>query len=180
MLTAANLEAARARAREYLKRAGIVLTPEESANIEVADFGLSELDRTGLEVVTYVDTLRCYVKELVLFPHQTCPQHRHPTVGAEAGKEETFRCRVRAVYLYVEGEPTANPACRPPRGRQGTYNVWHEITLEPGEQYRIPPDTSDWFHGGDEGAVVAEFSTRSTDENDVFVDSDRRLTVLRE
>ena len=177
MLTKPQLEAARARSREYLARAGVVLTPEESSNIEIADFGLNELEQTGLELVTYVNTQRCCAKELVLFPGQTCPQHRHPPVNGEQGKEETFRCRSGTVYLYVEGEATPNPVCQPPQNRAKTYTVWHEIRLEPGQQHTIMPNTWHWFQGGDEGAVVSEFSTRSTDERDVFVDQDiRRAT----
>jgi D-lyxose ketol-isomerase len=52
--------------------------------------------------------------------------------------------------------------------------VWHEIVLRPGEQYTIPPDTWHWFQAGDAGAIVSEFSTRSTDEHDIFVDPDIR------
>lgn len=179
MLTKAQLDAARARSREYLARAGMVLTPEESQNIEVADFGLGELEQTGLELVTYINTQRCCAKELVLFPGQTCPQHLHPPVHGEPGKEETFRCRWGTVYLYVSGAPTPNPTCQPPQNRASTYNVWHEIKLEPGEQYTIMPETWHWFQGGPGGAVVSEFSTRSTDEHDVFVDQDiRRTTVV--
>ena len=99
---------------EALADAGIVLTPAERKAIEVADFGLSRLDEIGLEIVVYVNTERVCAKELVLFPRQTCPEHRHPPVGESPGKEETFRCRSGVVYLYVEGAPTANPACRPP------------------------------------------------------------------
>ena len=106
MLTREQLTHARARAREYLDRAGIVLTPEEGEKIEVADFGLNELEVTGLELVVYVNTERVCAKELVLFPGQTCPEHRHPPIGDEPGKEETFRCRWGTVYLYVEGKPT--------------------------------------------------------------------------
>ncbi len=58
MLTREQLTQARARAREYLDRAGMVLTPEESEKIEVADFGLNELEVTGLELVVYVNTER--------------------------------------------------------------------------------------------------------------------------
>ena len=170
MLTRARLEEAQARARSFLAKAGMVLTPQEAAGIEVADFGLGELERTGLELVTYVNTERCCAKELVLFPGQTCPQHRHPAVDGKPGKEETFRCRYGLVYLYVEGEAAAHPRCRPPAGREATYTVWHEITLHPGEQYTILPDTWHWFQGGPEGAVVSEFSTRSTDEHDLFTD----------
>ena len=54
---------ARARALAYLEKAGIVLTPTEAANIEVADLGLWELERTGLQLVTYVNTDRVCAKE---------------------------------------------------------------------------------------------------------------------
>jgi D-lyxose ketol-isomerase len=171
MLTRDEVESARARAREYLSRAGIVLTPEEEATIEVADFGLGELESTGLQLVTYVNTDRVCAKELVLFPGQTCPEHRHPRVGGAEGKEETFRCRWGRVYLYVAGESAGEAAaCRPPAGRERTYTVWREVVLEPGEQFTIPPDTLHWFQAGAEGAVVSEFSTRSRDESDVFTD----------
>src|SRR5919112_6729316 len=113
MLTPEQLEAARARARAYLKRAGIVLTPEEAASIEIADMGLGELEQTGLELVIYINTERCCAKELVLFPRQTCPEHRHPPIMGEPGKEETFRCRWGTVYLYVEGPPAEEPQCKP-------------------------------------------------------------------
>jgi D-lyxose ketol-isomerase len=151
-----------------------VLTPEEEANIEVADMGLGELETTGLELVVYVNTERVCAKELVLFPGQTCPEHRHPPIGGEPGKEETFRCRWGTVYLYVEGEPTDRPMARPPAGREQYYTVGHEIVLRPGEQHTIPPDTLHWFQAGSEGAVVSEFSTRSRDEHDIFTDPNIR------
>ena len=47
---------------------------------------------------------------------------------------------------------------------------FHEIVLNPGEQYTLKPDTFHWFQGGPEGAVVSEFSTTSTDEKDQFTD----------
>jgi D-lyxose ketol-isomerase len=171
MLTQKEVEFARARAREYFVKAGLVITPEEAANIEIADFGLGELESTGLELVTYVNTERVCAKELVLFPHQTCPEHRHPPVAGEAGKEETFRCRWGRVFLYVEGLGTCDTAqCKPPVGREDAYTVWHEIVLEPGQQYTIPPNTLHWFQADAGGAVVSEFSTRSRDETDVFTD----------
>ena len=174
-----EVEKARARAREYLDRAGIVLTPAEAASIEVADMGLGELETTGLELVVYVNTERVCAKELVLFPGQTCPEHRHPPVDGEPGKEETFRCRQGTVYLYVEGEPAASPAAKPPAGSEAYYTVRHEIVLHPGEQHTIPPNTLHWFQAGGEGAVVSEFSTRSRDEYDIFTDSRiRRLPVV--
>ncbi len=170
MITQAQLIAAQRRAREYFKKAGIVLTPAEAAGIEVADFGLGELEQTGLEIVTYVNTSRCCGKELILFPGQTCPEHRHPPVDGEPGKEETFRCRWGTVYLYVEGTPTPNPKGRAPQGHEHAYTVWHEIVLRPGEQYTLYPNTRHWFQAGLEGAVISEFSTRSRDEADIFTD----------
>jgi D-lyxose ketol-isomerase len=161
---------ARRRAQSYLARAGIVLTSEESADIEIADFGLGDLARIGLEVVVYINTQRCCAKELVLFPRQTCPEHWHPPVGDDPGKEETFRCRWGEVYLYVPGEPTPNPAALPPAGREEHYQCRHEIRLKPGDQYTLMPGTAHWFQAGDEGAVVTEFSTTSRDEADIFRD----------
>ncbi len=75
MITESQLRQAQQRAMEYLRKANIVLTPEEQKNIEVADFGLGDLENTGLELVVYVNTDRYCAKELVLFPRQTCPEH---------------------------------------------------------------------------------------------------------
>jgi D-lyxose ketol-isomerase len=141
---------ARQRAAAALADAGIVLTPEEQARIEIADFGLGRLDEIGLQIVTYVNTERVCAKELVLFPRQVCPEHRHPPVAGEPGKEETFRCRTGTVHLHVDG--------------------YDEIVLRPGEQFTIMPDTLHWFQAGDDGAIVSEFSTRSRDESDIFTD----------
>jgi len=163
----AELREARAYALERLHALGIVLAPEERGRIEVADFGLGRLRETGLQLLTYVNTDRYCAKELVLFPGQTCPEHRHPPFDGMPGKEETFRCRSGVVHLYVEGEPTAQPTCTPP---EGTYTVFHELVLRPGEQHTIPPDTLHWFQAGPDGAVVSEFSTASRDELDVFSD----------
>ena len=179
MLTRAEIEHAQERAATLLAEAGIVLTPEERERIEIADFGLSQLERTGLEVVTYVNTERTCAKELVMFPGQTCPEHLHPPFDGTHGKEETFRCRQGRVYLYTDGEPAAEPACRPPRAALGVYTVWHEIVLGPGEQHTIPPQTRHWFQAGPEGAIVSEFSTQSRDELDVFTDPEiGRATVV--
>ncbi len=167
MLTRAEVEQAQSRAAEALAAAGIALTADERRTIEVADFGLSRLDETGLEVVVYVNTERVCAKELVLFPGQTCPEHLHPPFDGTPGKEETFRCRAGRVYLYTEGEPAPTPMCTPPRG---VYTVWREIVLDPGGQHTIPPGTLHWFQAGPDGAVVSEFSTESRDDLDVFTD----------
>ena len=171
MLTPDEFETARLRALDYLARAGIRLRPDEAAHIEVADFGLGELAHSGLELITYVNTERVCAQELVLFPGQTCPEHRHPpTPLTGPGKEETFRCRWGTVYLYLPGQATARPLGRPPEHRRAHYMVGHEIVLQPGEQHTIPPDTLHWFQAGQEGAIITEFSTHSDDASDVFTD----------
>ena len=170
MPTKEQVNNARARAVEYLNKAGIVLRPDEAENIEVADVGLGELEKTGLEIVVYVNTDRCCAKELVLFPRQTCPEHIHPPIEGEPGKEETFRCRWGQVFLYVPGPKTPNPKAIVPSGSEPYYTVWNEIVLNPGDQYTLVPNTLHWFQSGDDGAVVSEFSTKSRDESDIFTD----------
>jgi len=167
MVTEREQRDAQGYAAAQLEKAGVILTDAERESIEVADFGLSRLEETGLQLLVYVNTRRCCAKELVLYPGQTCPEHRHPSFEDTPGKEETFRCRRGVVYLYVGGEPTAHPATSPPPGR---YTVFREVVLLPGEQHTIPPGTLHWFQAGPEGAVVSEFSTESRDELDEFTD----------
>ena len=176
MITKIEYDTAKDRALEYFNKAGIVLNEEEMEKLEVADFGLNELENTGLELITYVNTTRCCAKELILFPYQTCPEHRHPPVDGEPGKEETFRCRWGEVYLYVEGEPSKSLKAILPKGREKTYTVWHEIILKPGQQYTLYPNIKHWFQAGPEGTIVSEFSTRSRDEDDIFTDEKIKRT----
>jgi D-lyxose ketol-isomerase len=159
-----------AKTAAMFQQLGIVLTPSEMEQIEIADFGLNDLAQQGLELITYVNTERYCAKELVLFPNQTCPEHKHPPIGDDPGKMETFRCRSGKVYLCVEGEPSAKRIAKPPAGSEAYYTVFHEIELNPGEQYTIPPNTLHWFQAGPEGAIVSEFSSTSRDESDIFTD----------
>lgn len=169
---------ARSRAIGMLEQAGIAITPEEAQQLEVADFGLGRLESEGLEIITYVNNDRYCAKELVLFPYQTCPEHKHPPVQGRPGKQETFRCRRGVVYLYVPGEPVASPKAKPP---SEFYTVFHEIVLRPGEQYTLLPETLHWFQAGPEGAIVSEFSSPSVDEADIFTDPNiKRLPVIED
>lgn len=170
MLTAEQIAQARERAVAMLANAGIVLTPQERADIEVTDLGLGELELTGLQIVTYVNTDRYCAKELIMTSRQTCPEHRHPPIAGVPGKMETFRCRWGRVWLYVPGEPTADRKAVVPAGSEPYYTVLHEIELTPGKQYTIDSETLHWFQAGDEGAIVSEFSSTSRDEADVFTD----------
>ncbi len=158
MITPEELREAQAYAAEQLAAAGIVLTDAERDAIEVADFGLSRLRDQGLQLLVYVNTDRYCAKELVLYPGQTCPEHRHPPFDGTPGKEETFRCRRGSVTLSIDGR---------------------DVELRPGEQVTIPPDTLHSFTAGADGAVVSEFSSTSRDDLDVFTDpAVQRATVV--
>jgi D-lyxose ketol-isomerase len=168
MLTKAQIQNAQDKAIKMLDGANIALTAKERGEVEVADFGLNELEQTGLELVVYINTDRYCAKELVLFPRQTCPEHRHPTISGEQGKMETFRCRKGKVFLCIPGSTPAKCNAIPVAG--GSYTVFNEIVLNPGDQYTIPSNTLHWFQAGDEGAIVSEFSSRSRDDADIFTD----------
>lgn len=170
--------AAQKRAIEMLASAGIAITDNEARDLEIADFGLGRLDSEGLEIVVYANNERYCAKELVMFPRQTCPEHKHPPVQGRPGKQETFRCRTGEVYLYVPGDPTPSPKAKAPHE---FYTVFNEIVLKPGEQYTLPSETLHWFQAGSEGAIVSEFSSPSVDEADKFTDPNvKRIPVIED
>lgn len=167
---------ARAAYGRLIDQTGIVLTESERQEMEIADFGLDDLERQGLGIVVYENNDRYCAKELAMLPRQTCPEHRHPPImndqgeQIDPGKRETFRCRAGKVWLYVEGLAARSPQCKPPTGSESHYTVWQEIELNPGDQYTIPSNTLHWFQAGDDGAVISEFSSVSRDESDIFTD----------
>ena len=166
----ATTEPLRERCAALLQQAGITLTGAELTSIELTDLGLGRFESEGLALIVYINTDRYCAKELIMLPGQTCPEHRHPPVGDDPGKQETFRVRRGTVYLHVEGDPTPNPIAQPPKGKQRFYTAPREIVLNPGDQFTIPPDTLHWFQAGPGGAVISEFSSTSRDELDIFTD----------
>lgn len=153
-----------------LAKAGTVLSAQDKEHIEITDFKLGKLKQMGLQLITFINNERYCAKQLVLFPQQNCPEHRHPPFENNIGKQETFRCLFGEVYLYVEGQPTEDPQAIPPQDHQQWYTAKHEIHLRPGDQYTIAPNTKHWFQAGNDGAVIAEFSSQSRDEFDIFTD----------
>jgi D-lyxose ketol-isomerase len=172
MASRETMELAKKSALDLLKKANITITMDESEHLEFCDYGLGDFDVIGTEILIYVNTDRVCAKELMMKPWQICPEHLHPQVGDYQGKEETFRCRWGKVYLYVPGEPTGKPRARIPEKRRDYFTVWHEIYLKPGEQYTLREKTRHWFQAGPEGAVISEFSTKSYDDKDIFIDPD--------
>lgn len=157
-----------------LQAAGIVVTDLEKESMEVVDCGYGDIERLGLQIVVYENNERYCAKELVLFPNQMFPEHRHPPVEGNPGKQETFRCRWGAVYLYVEGNPTPGPRASVPDRYKKHLTVWRKIVLRPGDQFTLVPGARHWFQAGDSGAVVSEFSSSSRDEEDLFTDPNVR------
>ncbi len=169
-MTKETLAAQRTIALEYFKKANIILTDEEIAGMEVADFGLGMVENVGLQLVVYINTDRVCAKEMVLMPGQCCPEHRHVPTNGQEGKEETFRCRYGRVYLYTDKTPDARAEDIHIPLPKTDVSVFTETILEPGEQFTLMPGTWHWFVGGEDGAVISEFSTHSTDETDEFTD----------
>lgn len=178
MITRSEYEAARQRAAEAIRRAGVVIRREEEAAIAVADFGLGRLDAEGAQILTLVDTDRISAKVIVLFGGQALPEHWHPPVGDDPGKEETLRAIRGPVYVYVPGEPTAAPDAAP-SGKGRHYTARHRIVLGAGEQVTVAPGVAHWLRAGPDGAILYSFSTTARDILDRFTDPDvRRETIV--
>ncbi len=171
---AMTLEGARMQAIQTLEEARITITEEEKKRMEITDLGLGNIEEIGAQILVYINSEIYCAKELVIFPRQTFPEHRHPPVGEIPGIMETFRCRKGMFYLYVPGKPTLNIKAQVPRGKEKVFTARHEIILKPGDQFTIKPNLFHWFQAGDEGCVVSEFSSRSRDQFDIFTDKSIR------
>lgn len=179
MITRQQHEQAKREAAALIVRSGLAVLPGEIEAMETADFGLGELEQTGCQIVTLVDSERLVVKVLVLLSGQTLPEHRHPPLGDYPGKEETVRCQWGEVLVFTPGEAVGNLSAQPPAHRRHTYTAWREHHLQPGEQVLLPPDTPHWFQGGAAGAVFWSFTTRAVDRADIFSDPQvSRQTVV--
>jgi len=180
MLTRKEYTAVQKRAAAMIRAANIVVTDEEAGRVEVADFGLSRLDREGAQILTLVATDRIAAKIIVLLPGQTLPEHWHPRVGDDPGKEETIRVVAGVLRCYLPGVDTLQ-AGFVPQGREDAYTVRHELLLGPGRQITLTPGTKHWFQAGDEGAVLYSFSTVARDVLDGFTDPNiERVTRIQE
>jgi len=180
MITKKQLRFAEKKTAAILNRSGIKITKKEAEKIEVVDhgFGFNQIIRP--QILVYINTDIYCTKEIVLFPGQTIPEHRHPRVGSYKGKQETFRCRKGIVYLYVSGKPVQKIKAKVPDFREEYFTVFHEIILKPGDQYTMKPNTLHWFQDGKEGAIVSEFSSKSIDKKDIFTDpAITRTTIIK-
>jgi D-lyxose ketol-isomerase len=178
MLTRKEYRAAQERAVALIRAAGLAITDEEAGRVEVADFGLSRVDREGAQILTLVATNRIAVKIIALCAGQTLPEHWHPRVGDDPGKEETVRVVHGVLRCYIPGADTMREGSVPP-GKDRVYTVRHEVLLGPGGQVTLQPGTKHWFQAGPDGVVAHSFSTVARDILDQFTDPDvERITQI--
>lgn len=180
MISKSEQREAQQRAARMMRNAGIQIMDDEIEKIEVVDFGLSQLSREGVQVFTMVNTDRLAAKVLVLFPNQTEPEHWHPKVGNDPGKQETIRHIWGDLRFYVDGPDTLKEGFVV-SGKDEVYRLRHEIVLKPGDQLTFEPYEKHWFQGGPRGAVLYSFSTTVRDGLDGFTDPViQRVTVVEE
>jgi D-lyxose ketol-isomerase len=178
MITRKERDEAQGRAAAMIRAAGIRLRDDETSRVEIVDFGLGRLAIEGVQVLTMVETDRVAAKVLVLFPDQTEPEHWHPPVGADPGKQETLRVIDGTVRIYTPGPDTVR-AGRIPAGKERVYGARHEHVLGPGHQITFAPGTPHWFQTDARGAVMYSISTCVRDGMDRFTDPEvRRETVV--
>ncbi len=180
MITRQQKAGAQRRAADLIRAAGLPITDDEADRIEVADFGLSNLEIEGAQILTLVQTDRIGAKVIALLPGQALPEHWHPPMGADPGKEETVRLQWGTVLIYVDGPDTLQLG-RVPAGKERAYSLRHELVLRPAEQLQFRPGEKHWFQAGTEGAVLFSFSSVARDVLDMFTDpAVERVTKVKE
>ena len=180
MIRKQELQEVCSEALNLIEQAGIYLTEFDKKNLTAADFGLNNIRDEGIEILTLFDTNRMAAKILVLLPFQTEPEHWHPPVGDDPGKEEVIRAIWGDLTFYIPGVNNMQKGFIV-EGKEHCYTMRHEVDLKPGDQLILPPGTKHWFQAGARGAVMYSFSTKVTDLMDQFTDPNViRQTVIEE
>jgi len=180
MTTTSEKTNAQQQAADMMRNAGIQIRNDEISKIEVVDFGLSQLNVEGVQVFTMVNTDRLAAKVLVLFPNQTEPEHWHPKVGDDPGKQETIRHIWGDLRFYVDGDDNVKEGFVVD-GKEDAYTLRHELILQPGDQLTFEPYEKHWFQAGPRGAVLYSFSTTVRDGLDGFTDpAIQRITIIKD
>lgn len=180
MLSKKDIQKAQKKAGKMIKNAGINITDNEIEQIEVADFNLNQLEVEGAQILTFVNTDRIGVKVIALFPDQTLPEHWHPPINDDPGKEEIIRVIAGTVRAYLPGKDTLSAGFIP-SDKNNFYTCRHEIIMKPSEQIILKPGIKHWFQAGETGAVLYSFSTTVRDIKDRFTDPEiDRITKIKE
>ena len=180
MITREEYNNARKRALKMFKDAGMHITEKEYEDMSVVDFGLSNLEIEGAEIVTYFNTERIACKILALFPNQTEPEHWHTSVGTDPGKEEIVRVISGVVRFYIPGEDNMKEG-KIPDGKEDVYTCRNEIIMKRGDQIILEPGLKHWFQTDEKGAVMYTFSSCARDLTDKFTDpAINRDTIIKD
>jgi len=169
MITRSTERALRGRAAAILAGTGFPLSQAELDSIAVADFGLSVPEAEGAQILTLFATDRISAKLIVLLPGQILPEHWHPPVGSDPGKEEILRGYWGNVMYFEEGNAHIDDR-EVPAEKPGAYTCRSRMDLGPGDQVIIPPGRKHWLKGGEGGGCVISFSTCVRDILDQFTD----------
>jgi D-lyxose ketol-isomerase len=169
MISKAEYKQAQHRAAEMIRDAGIPVRPEEFEKIEVADFGLENLEAEGAQILTLFATERIAGKVIVLLPGQSLPEHWHGPVGDDPGKQEVLRVAAGSCCCVRPGGNSLRFATIP-EGKQDAYTCRQETVMRQGDQLVLEPGTKHWLQAGPQGAVVYSFSTCARDALDEFTD----------
>ena len=169
MLKRSDERRLRDKAKEMLRKSGFPLTEEELDSTAVADFGLGNPDREGAQILTLFATERISTKLIVLFPGQYLPEHWHPPVGTDPGKEEIIRGLYGSIIYGEEGEDNCRDEYLPAE-KKDFYSTRSIQILAPARQVIIPSGKKHWMSGGKEGGIVLSFSTCVRDALDQFTD----------
>lgn len=169
MISRSQEKALRQKAAEILGQTRFPVTQKEMDCIAVADFGLSNPLQEGAQILTLFATERISAKLIILFPGQILPEHWHPPVGDDPGKEEILRGYWGNVLYFEEGDAPVDTSLIPP-GKQIAFSCGNLIELTPGAQVVIPSGVKHWMRGGPTGGCVISFSTCVRDILDQFTD----------
>jgi D-lyxose ketol-isomerase len=161
--------AVRSETIELVRRSGISVSDEEFERMTVVDFGLGDLRSEGVQLIDIVRTDLLRVTVLVLLPHQTLPQHCHPSYDGLPGKEENIRAVWGTLRVYTPGVPTMRHG-RLVQGKEQYYTARHETVLAPGESMVVDAGVHHWFQAGPEGSVSFGFYNRVDESRNVFSD----------
>jgi hypothetical protein len=75
--------------------------PSRTGRMEVAYFGLEELETIGLVVMTYVNTECVYAKEIIMFPYKSALSICTHQLEARMGRRKPSAAdRGKCVYMY--------------------------------------------------------------------------------
>jgi D-lyxose ketol-isomerase len=156
-------------AQRYLLDSHFPLSKEDLESIAVADFGMSNVLFEGAQILTLYATERTSCKLIVLLPNQILPEHWHPPVEDDPGKEEILRGYYGNVLYFEEGDNNIDNS-QVPNSKKKYYTARSRIDLLPGKQVIIPSGKKHWMKGGREGGIVISFSTCVRDALDQFND----------